>query len=86
MFYQLIQKKRNLWFQSSGCTLRDLVGYISQRGMMRDAQVDAIKTYLYLKLACQGQPLWKLFAEGVFNDTDVDAEEINAEARDTMTR
>lgn len=84
MFYQLIQNKRDLWFQSPDCTVRDLVDYIYQRGMMRDAQIDAIKTYLYLKIACQGQPLWKLFAEGKFNITDVDAEEINVEARDTM--
>jgi len=84
MFYQLIQNKRDLWYQSSDCTVRDLVDYIHQRGMMRDAQIDAIKTYLYLKIACQGQPLWKLFAEGKFNITDVDAEEINAEARNTM--
>ena len=52
--------------------------------MMRDAQIEAIKTYLYLKIACQGKPLWQLFAEGVFNETDVDAEEINAEAREVM--
>lgn len=84
MFYQLIQNKRDLWFQSPDCTVRDLVDYIYQRGMMRDAQIDAIKTYLYLKIACQGQPLWKLFAAGKFNITDVDAEEINVEARDTM--
>ena len=84
MFYPLIQNKRDLWYQSSDCTVRDLVGYIRQRGMMRDAQIDAIQTYLYLKIACQGQPLWKLFAEGMFNVTDVDAEEINAEARETM--
>ena len=84
MFYQLIQKKRDLWYQSSDCTVRDLVGYIRQRGMMRDAQIEAIKTYLYLKIACQGKPLWQLFAEGVFNETDVDAEEINAEAREVM--
>lgn len=84
MFYQLIQNKRDLWFQSPDCTVRDLVDYIYQRGMMRDAQIDAIKTYLYLKIACQGQPLWKLFAEGKFNVTDVDAEEINVEARDTL--
>lgn len=84
MFYQLIQKKRDLWYQSSDCTVHDLVGYIRQRGMMRDAQIDAIKTYLYLKIACQAKPLWQLFAEGMFNDTDVDAEEINAEAREVM--
>ena len=86
MFYQLIQKKRDLWYQSSDCTVRDLVSYIRQCGMMRDAQIDAIKTYLYLKIACQAKPLWQLFAEGMFNDTDVDAEEINAEAREVMMR
>ncbi len=86
MFYQLIQSKRDLWYLSPGCTVRDIVGYIRRRGMMRDSQIDAIKTYLYLKIACQGKPLWRLFAEGTFNITDVDAEEINAVARDTMTR
>ncbi len=54
--------------------------------MMRDAQTEAIKTYLYLKIACQGKPLWRLFADGVFNETDVDAEEINAEARKEFMR
>ena len=86
MFYQLIQKKRDLWFQSSDCTVLYLVDYIYQRGMLRDAQIDAIRTYLFLKIACQGKPLWQLFAEGEFNETDVDAEEINAEARDVMTK
>lgn len=81
MFYQLIQKKRDLWFQSSDCTVLYLVDYIYQRGMLRDAQIDAIKTYLFLKIACQGKPLWQLFAEGEFNETDVDAE-----ARDVMTK
>lgn len=84
MFYQLIQKKRDLWYSSATCTVRGLVGYIQAAGMMRDAQMDAIKTYLYLKIACHGKPLWQLFAEGVFNETDVDAEEINAEAREVM--
>lgn len=60
MFYQLIQKKRDLWFQSSDCTVLYLVDYIDQRGMLRDAQIDAIKTYLFLKIACQGKPLWQL--------------------------
>ena len=37
---------------------------------MRDAQIESIRTYLYLKIACGNKPLWKLFAEGVFNDPD----------------
>lgn len=84
MFYHLIQKKRDAWYQSSNCTVHDVVDYIQKRGMMRDAQIDAIKTYLFLKIACRNRPLWRLFADGVFNDTDVDAEEINTEARETM--
>ena len=35
MFYQLIQRKRDQWYQSSDCTVRYLVGYIRRRGMMR---------------------------------------------------
>ena len=37
---------------------------------MRDAQIESIRTYLYLKIACGNKPLWKLFAEGEFNDPD----------------
>ena len=32
--------------------------------MMRDAQIESIKTYLFLKIACKCQPLWKLFYDG----------------------
>ncbi len=84
MFYPLIQKKRDQWYQSPDCTVRHIVDYICRRGMMRDAQIDAIKTYLYLKIACKAQPLWQLFAQGTFNVTDIDAEEVTAEARATM--
>ena len=38
---------------------------------MRDAQFEAIKTYLFLKIACGNRPLWKLFSDGVFNDTNI---------------
>lgn len=46
---------------------------------MRDAQIEAIKTYLYLKIACKGLPLYRLFADGYFNDTNIDNEELTAE-------
>ena len=71
MFYKLIEKKRNEWLVSDDCTIKDLLKYIGQRGMMRDAQMEAIKTYLFLKIACQNKPLWKLFVDGVFNDTNI---------------
>lgn len=43
--------------------------------MMRDAQVEAIKTYLFLKIECRNKPLWKLFSKSIFwyqeNDTSI---------------
>ena len=38
---------------------------------MRDAQVNAIKTYLFLKIACGCRPLARLFTEGTFNTANI---------------
>ena len=84
MFYSLIEKKRNQWLQSADCTVRPMLQYIEQRGMMRDAQIEAIKTYLFLKIACKGQSLYKLFTEGYFNDTNIGAEELTVETRNVL--
>ena len=81
MFYKLIEKKRNEWLRSNECTVNELLKYIEQRGMMRDAQLEAIKTYLFLKIACGNQPLWKLFADGRFNDTNIGQVELTETAR-----
>ena len=81
MFYKLIEKKRDEWLDSKECTVAELIHYIENRGMMRDAQLEAIKTYLFLKIACQNQPLWKLFVEGVFNDTNIGQVELTETAR-----
>lgn len=71
MFYKMIERKRNQWFGSEQCTVRTLTDYIESTGQMRDAQVDAIKTYLYLKVACGCRPLHELFASGTFNTLDI---------------
>ena len=49
--------------------------------MMRDAQLEAIKTYLFLKIACQNKPLWELFVNGTFNDTNIRQVELTETAR-----
>ena len=72
MLYQLIHNKRDQWLHSEECTIRSVLDHIVQRGMMRDAQVEAIKTYLYLKIKCQNRPLWELFSDGEFNTLDLD--------------
>ena len=86
MFYKLIEKKRNEWLASNGCTIRELLANIEHRGMMRDAQMEAIKTYLFLKIACRNQPLWKLFTDGVFNDTNIGQVELTDKAREIFAR
>ncbi len=82
MFYKLIEKKRNEWLASEECTIRELLQYIVQRGMMRDAQLEAIKTYLFLKIGCKNKPLWRLFVDGVFNDTNIGQVELTETARE----
>lgn len=81
MFYKLIEKKRNEWLASENCTIKELLHHIELRGMMRDAQLEAIKTYLFLKIACKNQPLWRLFVDGMFNDTNIRQVELSEIAR-----
>lgn len=76
MFCRLIEKKRDEWLASDGCTVRGLLAYIEQKGMMRDAQIQAIKTYLFLKIVCQNKPLWQLFAAGRLSTLDIDGEQL----------
>ena len=84
MFYQMITNARDRWFASSTCTAREVVKYIEQTKQMRDAQVDAIKTYLYLKIACGCAPLSQLFCQGAFNTLDLEQEEISTSVRDFL--
>lgn len=70
MFYKLIQTKRDEWLQKPACPVKNLLQYIEQQGMMRDAQIEAIKTYLFLKIACKNRPLWELFYYGILSSPD----------------
>ena len=84
MFYNIITTKRDQWLSRPDSPASLLITYIEQRGKMRDAQVDAIKTYLYLKIECQNQPLAVLFKQGKFNTLsldDIDNMPLSAAAR-----
>ena len=84
MFYKLIETKRNEWLNSSDCTIRELLQYMFKMDKMRDAQLEAIKTYLYLKIACHNKPLWQLFCEGYFNTLELDAMALTTDARNVL--
>lgn len=81
MFYRQIEIKRDLWLKSDECTIKELIAYIVNRGYMRDAQIEAIKTYLFLKIACKNKPLWELFATGFFNTKDISELAVSEVAR-----
>lgn len=84
MFYKIIEKKRDEWLNSMSCVITDLISYIEHQHKMRDAQIEAIKTYLFLKIECKNLPLWELFASGKFNTTDVDKLEVNMATREIL--
>lgn len=84
MFYKMIERARDCWYASPECTVTDLINYMEKRGYLRDAQIDAIKTYLYLKVACNCQPLKKLFCQGVFNTLSLDDLEISKGTREFL--
>ena len=81
MFYRMITDARNRWLASSICTVKDVIAYIENSAHMRDAQIDAIKTYLFLKIACDAKPLHLLFEEGYFNTLDLQAIQLSVSAR-----
>ena len=84
MFYKMIENKRNQWLSSPDCTITSLIDYIVKTGQMRDAQIEAIKTYLFLKIACEGKPLATLFKKGAFNTLDLNALELSQNSRDYL--
>lgn len=84
MFYKIIEKKRDEWLSSPSCVITDLISYIEHQHKMRDAQIESIKTYLFLKIECKNRPLWELFASGKFNSTNVDDLEVNKATREIL--
>lgn len=85
MFHKLIKNKCNEWYNSSDCTILPLIQYIYSQNKIRDAQIEAIKTYLYLKIACKNKPLSQLFCEGTFNSLNLQDIPLTSEARNVLT-
>lgn len=86
MFYSIIQQKTREWLASEACSVAPLLAYIRQRGKLRETQIAAIETYLFLKIEGRGRPLAELFAEGFFNrQEDLGALRISQIARDRLS-
>ena len=67
--------------------MRGILAYIRKRGALRQPQIEAIETYLFLKIVGENRPMKDLFAEGFFSEElDLDAMNINTAARDLLKR
>lgn len=66
MFHELIKKVSNEWYQSEECKIKNIINYIISQDKLRDAQVEAIKLYLFFKIYCKNKSLQELFSEGYF--------------------
>lgn len=85
MLNVLISRRVDDWYQRSDCPARSIIEHIRNRGFMREAQVDAIKTYLYLKIEGGNRPLWELFCNGLLaNGEDLSRLHISQQVREVF--
>ena len=84
MFYKMIENKCNEWYNSEQCTVHNLIEYIEKTGQMRDAQIEAIKVYLFLKISCECKPLEFLFRYGSFNSINLNDIELSTATREYL--
>ena len=84
MFYKMIENKCTQWYESERCTVKNLIEYIEKKGQMRDVQIEAIKVYLFLKIACECKPLTQLFRQGFFNSIDLNEIELSKSTREYL--
>ena len=88
MIQNIIQCKKNEWIASKDCTIHSLMEYVKTKGELRNTQIDAIETYLFLKIAGENKPLWQLFSEGFFihQTPDLSKANINQLARNILEK
>lgn len=66
MFHSLIKKISNQWYESEDCKVKNIINYIITQNYLRDAQIEAIKLYMFFKIYCKNKALSELFSEGYF--------------------
>lgn len=82
----MITTARERWYNSQNCTVNSLLNYIINTGKMRDAQIEAIKTYLFLKIGCGNKSLSFLFSHGAFNNLNLNDIEVSNAVREYLEK
>ena len=87
MLQSIIEYHKNQWINSDECTIKPIISYIQSKGQLREAQTNALETYLFLKIKGENKPLWQLFSEGFFsNGDDLSKLNINQKAREIFEK
>lgn len=74
MLHNLIERRKQQWLSSPDCPMQDVFAYINKTGKMREPQIAAIETYLFLKTEGENRPLANLLSSGFFiSEEDEDA-------------
>lgn len=82
MLNPFITQKVGAWFQRGDCPARPIIEHAQRAGFLRDAQIEAIKTYLFLKIEQGNRPLRHLFCDGsLIPNTDLSRLHISEAAR-----
>lgn len=82
MFFERILSGSRQWLDKSISPAKEMISYIQKEGKLRDAQIEAIKVYLYLKMECGGKALHELFSEGKFSENlDLESQPLTQQAK-----
>jgi type III restriction enzyme len=85
MFFERILSGSRQWLDNSISPAKEMISYIQNEGKLRDAQIEAIQVYLYLKMECDGKPLHELFSEGKFlGNWDLEAKPLTQQSRNWL--
>lgn len=85
MLNNLIFRKAQEWIISDTCTVKLLFEHINRNGNLREAQIQALFVYLFLKIEGGNKPLSTLFSENFFgNDENLLHLNINQNARNVL--
>ena len=69
MLNTFISEKVRAWFQREDCPAADIIAYMVSAGHLRDAQIEAIKTYLFLKMSLEQPSTCRAILRGT-DDTE----------------
>ena len=85
VIHQLLQSKASQWARSGDCPLRAQFDYMRSAGGLRPVQIEAVETYLFLKVACGNRPLHDIFSSGLLTTLDPDSLRVSQATRDHLT-